>query len=268
MADFLISSLRGGQNDTDPPISLANDQVVSARNVEFTVSTLGERRRGGEAIDLTGSGLESHSRVTWMHRHLPTTDETEAEFWALGVTNAASYALARKDTAWSNPTFDDAPLLNNGGEYKFQAVTLHGKMFLAYRSAVDRLHVWDGTTLRRAGLAGPTAAPTAANSGSGSFATTRYYRVRWVYMSGSTVLRRSEPSDSVSITPSGTGAGILVTRPATTGSDGDETHWEVEASTDNANFYALSSAILATTTYTDTAGTNYAEFSESVRGQR
>lgn len=262
MADFLITSLRGGMNDTDPPIALPDDQCVLAQNVEFTLSTLGERRRGGSAITLTSSGLDTKTRVTFLHRYLPTTDESDAELWGFGHTDASTYALARKDTSWHNVPFVDNPLLTSGAEYNFQAVNLHGKLFLAYKSAQDRLHVWDGSTLRRAGLAPPTAAPTGANTGSGSFAATvRYYRVREIVQSGSTILRRSEPSPVLTFTPSGSGTGVVVTKPADMGESA--THWELEASLNNADFYRIATTVVGTTTATDSSASYAATFTLS-----
>src|SRR5690606_5003066 len=66
-----------------------------------------------------------------------------------------------------------------------------------------------------------------------------------------TTLRRSEPSASQSFTPSGSGTAARVTKPATI-SEG-ETHWEIEASTDNVNFYVIATQAVGTTTYNDSA---------------
>src|SRR6185503_14115498 len=95
--------------------------------------------------------------------------------------------------------------------------TLNGKLYLAFDSAVDRLHVYDPNLstprVRRVGFITP-AAPSAANSGTaGAYAAVlRYYRVRWVQMKGHTVVRRSEPSTSVSFTPSGAAVGVVITQ--------------------------------------------------------
>lgn len=253
MADLTITSLRGGMNDTDPPSSLAEDQCVLAENVEFVESMLGERRKGSEAIDLTSASLTGKDAVTFLYRHTPSEDETAAELWALGVTFAGAYQLAYKDTAWHTVTPVDAITVTGAYAFTVQAQSLHGKLFLAYKSAVDRLHVWDGTTLRAAGVATPSA-PTAADAGVGTFSGKRYYRVRYIEKSGSTVLRRSEPSDTLTFTPSGTGASVTVTRPALLGVG--ETHWEIEASLDNANFYAMATIAAATTTHSDSVAFN------------
>lgn len=253
MADFLIQSLRGGQCE-DAPASLADDQCVLARNVEWWKSPLGERRLGSTAIDLTGSDLATCDRIVWVYRHLPTTDLGDAQLWALGITDGSpsTATLAYKDTTWHTVTMDDAIDIDGINEYQVQGQTLHGKLFIAYGSGVDRLHVWDGTSLRRTGIAEPAAAPTGADSASaGSFSGTRYYRVRFTAQGGSGVtLRRSEPSDTLTFSPDGAHTGVVVTRPSLVNEG--ETHWELEASVDNANFYRIATTAVATTTATDT----------------
>jgi hypothetical protein len=91
--------------------------------------------------------------------------------------------------------------------------------------------------------------------------------VRFVEKSGTTVLRRSEPSDAFGFTPDGAHVSITWTRPTAPGEG--ETHWEIELSPDNANFYVVSSIVLATTTYVDSAAvTAYAQstLSETITG--
>lgn len=221
-----------------------------AMNVEFNASTCGERRRGHTAIDLTGSGIESHDRVTFLHRFLPTNDETEAELWALGVTGTSTSTLVKKASAWSTVSPLDAIILTDNYPNQLEPATLHGKMFVAYKSGQDRLHVWDGTSLRRTGLVQPSP-PTAANTGAGgTFSGIRYYRVRTTVQSGGTTLRRSEPSTTLTFTPSGANTGAVITKPAATGES--ETHWELEASVDDVLYYVIATNPVATTTSTDT----------------
>lgn len=257
MANFTLSSLRGGLNDHDPEFSLQPDQSVESINVEYYQSTLGERRRGSDAISLP-AGITAEAMVSFLYRHLPTADEGAAELWALATTVGVSKSLQRKTTVWAAVTFSDT--FTNTGVYPFQvaAQSAHGKLFLAYKSDQNRLHVWDGTVMRRAGLAPPTAAPTAADTGVGTFATTRYYRVRETVKSGVTTLRRSEPSPVLTKAPSGTGTGLIVTKPADMGESA--THWELEASLDNANFYLIATTVVGTATVTDSvsAVTGYA----------
>ena len=250
MPDLSITSLRGGMNNTDAAIALPDDQGTSMVNVELTTSMLGERRKGTSTITLP-SFLSARDRVPFLYRHLPTADEADAQLWALGVTGTTTAKLGYKTTAWTEVTISDTPTLTGLSQYRWAGATLHGKLHLAYPSNQDRLHVWDGTTLRRSGFTSTISAPTAADAGSGSLAGTRYGRVRFVEVSGSTVLRRSEPSTSLTFAPSGTGASITWTRP-TAPSEG-ETHWEIELSTDDANYYRMSRIAIGTTTYSDTA---------------
>lgn len=133
---------------------------------------------------------------------------------------------------------------------------LNNKLFVAYDSAVNRLHVWDpsatGNVLRRVGLARP-AAPTAVDVGSGSYAATlRYYRVRWISQVGGTTRRASEVGPAVVFTPSGSGSGVIVTRPAVPSNE-YVTHWQVLGSVDDKTYYDISAPIAtATTTFFDT----------------
>lgn len=262
MPPVTITSLRGGYNDSDPPMALADDQCTVAVNVEFNRSMLGERRKGAEALDQPASWpFSGCERCVWLHRHLPTTDPADAQLWALCINDTGPAAvLAYKDTTWHTVSMSDALTIDGVSEYQVRGVSLHGKLFLFYNSSVDRLHVWDGTSLRRVGMAPMSTAPTAADSGSGSFATTRYYRVRETVQSGGTTILRSEPSDVLTKSPSGSGSGVTVTKPSTVNSDPAATHWELEASLDNSNFYVIATTAIGTTTATDTtaAATGYA----------
>lgn len=245
-------------NNTDPAIGLPEDQCTLARNVEWIDSMLGERRKGTDAITLPAF-LSGKDRVPFLHRHLPSSDETGAELWALGVTGTASAALGRKTTSWSEVTISDTPVLTGFSQYRWTAVSLHGKLHLFYPSNVDRNHVWDGTTLRRGGFTETISAPTAADAGgAGTLAGTRYGRVRFAEVSGTTVLRRSEPGAVLTFAPSGSNASITWTKPSSP-SEG-ETHWEIELSTDNANFYRMARIVVGTTTHSDSVvyGTGYA----------
>jgi hypothetical protein len=261
--DFTLFSLRGGLNDSDPAPALNPDDCTVAENVEFVYSTLGERRLGCTAISLPTSitADANMTAVTWMHRHLPTSNEGAAELWVLAQNLAGSqYVLTRRNqTVWTTiPLALDTLTVNTPFGHRISATSLHGKLFFAFNTDQDILHVWDGTTLRRVGMGTP-AAPTAVDTGvAGAFAGTRYYRIRYTVMSGTTVLRRSEPGATLTFAPSGTKTGAVVTKPASIGES--ETHWEIEASTDNANFYRLAQTVVGTTTYTDTValGTGYA----------
>lgn len=248
---LLITSHRGGYNDTDPPNALNPDECTNALNVEFFDSLLGERRAGTATLDLTSSGLTTETHAVHISQWFPTNVPTLPEYIAISATPGASVKAARRNTSgvWSALSPNDA--IDNAAPGIFAIVTqaLNGKIFIAYKSAQNRLHCWDGTSWRRVGLAAPSP-PTGADTGTaGTFSGTRYYRIRITVMSGSTVLLRSEPSTVLTFVPSKTKNGATITKPSLPGEG--ETHWEIEASLDNANWYRLSQIVVATTTYTD-----------------
>src|SRR3990167_6714524 len=258
MPDLTIASLRGGMNNSDPAIMLPEDQTILSQNIELFDSMLGERRLGTTAITLPAD-ISARDRVTFAYRHLPSSLESGAELWLLGVTGTTTAVLSKKTTTWATITISDTPTLTGNSQYRWQGVSIHGKLFLAYDTGTDRLHVFDPTisttALRRVGLDNP-AAPTAADTGAGAQEATRYYRVRYVIQVSGTTVIRSE--SSAVLTHDATAAsGVTVTKPASI-SEG-ETHWELEASTDNVNFYRIATTAVGTTTYDDTTadGTGY-----------
>src|SRR5688572_16277531 len=103
LVDFAVKSLRGGLNNSDPPIAIGDDQCVTATNVEFLRSLLGERRRGTSAVT-AATNIANKERVTFLHRHVPGVDETAAELYAFGFTAGGSGVLSRKTTSWTDIT--------------------------------------------------------------------------------------------------------------------------------------------------------------------
>lgn len=263
--DFTIIDLSGGYNDSIPPTSIAPNQCVTAENIDFFRAPVGARRKGCTAITLPSS-LSSKAQITFLHRNVHTVDESGAELWAFATTVGVSSQISYKDTAWHDVSFVDPPTNTGVYPYQFVAQSLHGKMFLAYKSEVDILHVWDGTNLRRVGLQEPDF-PIGANQGSGSFTTVRYYRIRETVQINTVTVLRSEPSTEVQFTPSGTGAGVTVTKGATENSNA--THWELEASLNGFDFYVIDTVVIGTTSTIDTtsAAAGYAasfELSEDI----
>jgi len=252
-------------NDTDPPNALEQDECTVAENVEFFYSTLGERRLGTQQVDLIGSNLAGASEIVFLARHYPTSEEIDNQLFGFGLTITPEIIISYRDpltATWNDVTITDAFSTTNPYPYRFASQSFDGKLFVAGKTAVDRLHVWDGTQFRRVGLAQP-AAPVVADEGVGTYTGTRYFRVRYIEKTGSTILLRSEPSDSTTFVPSGTGAGAAISRPALLGEG--ETHWEVEASTDNTLFYVIATLPVATTSYndeTDIATTDYADLGD------
>lgn len=244
----LIADLRRGRNGIDPPHSLADTECADAVNVDWYQSMIGRKRGGATALSMTGSTFTG--KISSLGRHIPTSDATLAEMW--GVDDAATPIINRLagGATWAAPTLKDVP---TGNGWDFSMASSGGKFFMAYKSGVNRLHCWDGSTVRRTSLPVP-AAPSVVNTGAGTyFNILRYYRVRWTIQVAGITTRRSEPSASTSFTPSGAGTAARATEPAAA-SEG-ETHWELEVSLDNANFFVLATTAVGTTTYDDSTAT-------------
>lgn len=247
---IVIDDLTGGRNPIDNPWEIGENECVDAVNVDWYRTRFARKRGGSEAVSLTFSaGGPFTGAIGSLFRHVPGTEDTAAELWA--IDSAGVWGRMAAAATFAAPTLKDA---NTGQAFDIAEASINGKLALAYESAVARMHGWDGSTVRRLGLAA-SAAPTAADGGGGGAyaAVLRYYRQRSTVQSGGITIRRSEPSASVSFTPSGANANATVTQ-ATVINEG-ETHWEVEASIDNVTFYRIATVAIATTTYADTAAT-------------
>lgn len=247
---LVIQDLRGGRNGFDPPWAIRDNECADAVNVHWYGGTRLAKKRGGTTSVLTtfSSGGPFTGTTSSLIRHLPSPNQAAAELWAIDDANVVGRMAG--GTTFAAPTLKDAP---TGNGWDWTGTSINGLLMLGYKSGTARLHCWDGATVRRTGLAA-TVAPTAADGGSGSYAATlRYYRQRSTVQSSGITVRRSEPSPSVSFTPSGSGANATVTQAAVINEG--ETHWEIEGSTDNATFYRIATVAIGTPTYADTATT-------------
>src|SRR5581483_9241133 len=114
-SDLAIGNWRGGQNDTDPAIAIQDDQVQLARNVEFFLSMLGERRAGCDPIDLTGAGFGGTGSIT-------VTATSSTAWGVIGVTLAPLGVLAFVNAAnggfsQSVSSFNSAYVVNAASNY-------------------------------------------------------------------------------------------------------------------------------------------------------
>lgn len=247
-----LKDFTGGRNAVDDPCSIDQNQVVEMRNGD-TWRTHLMRKRGGATAPSIGSAFTGV--IGSLISHFPSNNPALAELW--GADDAATPVLGRMAGA---STFSSITLKDNlsatTDSYKVRGASYGGKLFLAYKSAVDRLHAYDpnlsSPSARRTGVTTPGAAGSAAaNTGSGSYAATkRYYRQRARIKNGSIVTAQSEPSVSESFTPSGSGTGVVITKFASLSES--ETHWVVEGSLDDAVYFELSETAVGTGTYTDT----------------
>jgi hypothetical protein len=184
--------------------------------------------------------------------HRPAGSGTiQPQLWAFSNTTAVVvHAWSTVTSTWTARTLIDTPT----GSGSPIALTFNDKFYLAYENAENRLHLWDGTAVRRVGLIQP-AAPTIANTGAGAYAATaRQYRIAFLIKSGSDVVVMSELSAAVSFTPSGAGTAARITKSTTVDS---ATHWRIYALISTAgDTYDLYEDIsgdiaVATTTYDD-----------------
>jgi hypothetical protein len=243
-----LTATKGLDERQQPTTDGAEGFALESENVAFGQSGALVMRLGMKTQALTSSGITGI--VEWLGKFV--TNAGVEELWACS-NNAGTANLARRvNGVWSTVTFSDT--VNVSNLRYMQGVSLNGKFFLAYDSNVNRLHVWDGTALRRAGILKPSA-PTVADTGSGSYgANARRYRVMFSIISGSDVVAQSELSDATnSFTPSGSGTAARVTKPTTPDS---ATHWAVYAISGATDTYALYKNIsgniaVGTTTYDD-----------------
>lgn len=230
------------------------DSVLEADNLSFLTDSFVSMRNAFTDEDLTGSGFTGE--IQWMGRHI-TNDGVE-EVWA-AANNSGTVACARKVSGvWTPVTLTDTPAEANLSE--MHSVSFNGKLYLAYDSAVNRLHLWDGTQVRRVGLT-VSGQGSVADTGSGSYAATaRRYRFSQRIKDGTDIVAESELSEAVSFTPSGSGTAARITKPTTVDS---ATHWVVygliSSAGDTYDLYEeLAETENATTTYDDsTAPASY-----------
>lgn len=224
------------------------DQVIEALNVTFASDAVLQMRQGfDDSIAINAAALAGSTK--WIGRHI-ANDGAEEGWVASDDAGTPNLARSISGGTYNAVTFSDT--VNANGLPFIQTTTQNGKLYFCYDSNVNRLHVWDGTSVRRVGL-GIATAPTVATLGGAGLNFTRYYRQRnTVQVSGVTV-RRSEPSTSATITLVDD-SGVQVTKGAVSGEN--ETHWEVEYADAAAGpWYRAATVVVGTTTYDDTAAT-------------
>lgn len=257
-----ITDLRGGQNNSDSPLLIPDTQLVTAQNIEWHRCAVARRRQGSQTVT-TGGFPTAGNAIQWLFRYMPSADDNAAELWALD--QAGLLVRCRASATWG-PGGGIALADAVQTLYEISAVSFNGKLFMAYNSGPDRLHVSDGTTdnHRRAGLATPAAA-TVADTGAGTYAATlRYYKVQWLNANVEPDVG-SELSPAVSFTPSGGGTHARVTRPSLPSET--ETHWRLFGSPDGVNYYRLADIVVGTSTYDDnTAPSAYSTVSPTFAG--
>lgn len=233
-----------GRDRSDTPFLVPEDQCLEAYNVDWFQSSLGRKRGGASALGITG-GTAMASGVLSIARHVPADDQTLAEMWA--VDGALKFHRLAAGTAWADPTVLDA-ITATAQEVAFQS--FNGKLYVAYKNGHNRLHAWDGSTLRRVGLDQPAVAASTVLAG-GAVTDTRRYRIAWTkQVAGVTTYRSNLGTATGSIVLAA--QQVTVTRPAAAGEG--ETHWELYGAASPFTDYRLvATTVIATTTAVDNA---------------
>jgi hypothetical protein len=141
----IITAQTGGRNGYAPPWEVQDTECVDAVNVDLYGTPFARKRGGLVNPNFTGAG--GASRCSTLYRHVPATDPTVAELWA--TDNSAGIFRLAGGPAWVTPTVQDPP---TGQGWNVTYASINGKLMIAYQSAQPRLHLWDGTTVRRAGI--------------------------------------------------------------------------------------------------------------------
>lgn len=241
---LILTGIRGRDGST-ADIDIPMSRCSEAMNVDWYQSPLGRKRGGSASVSTTG-GTAFSGTIASLFRYVPGADESAAQLW--GVDSAGLVKRLSAGTSWADVTLADSIQTKT---QDVNCAVLNGKLFMAYDSAVDRLHVWDGTTHRRVGLKTPAAAPTTSTSG-GAVTDTRTYKVAWVTQSGGITIRRSELSSASTPVVLSTNK-ATVTRPTAAGES--ETHWELYAASTDGVYYLLATTAIATTTCDDNNAT-------------
>lgn len=234
-----------GRNGSDPLLLIPDNQCLEAFNIDWYKASLGRKRGGATTLSLATSGTAFASGTAALGRFVPAFDQTAAEFWAIDF--ALNFHRLAGGVTWADPTVLDAC---SATPQEVNYLPFNGKLYISYKSAHNRLHVWDGTSLRRAGLDLPPTPTTAAPSGTG-VTDTRRYRVAWTkQVSGVTTYRSNLSVATGSVVLAN--QTVVVTRGTAPGEG--ETHWELYAASTTSTFgdYRLiKTTAIATTTATD-----------------
>lgn len=192
--------------------------VLEADNLGYLTDAFMSIRNAFTDETLTSAGFTGE--IQWLGRHV-TNDGVE-ELWGAAY-NSGTVACARRVAGvWTAVTLIDTP--NPDSLTQMHSVTFNGKLYLAYDSAVNRLHLWDGTSVRRVGLT-VSGIGSAADTGAGSYAATaRQYRFSQRLKVGTDIVVESELSAAIAFTPSGSGTAARITQPTVVDS---ATHWVV-----------------------------------------
>lgn len=240
-----------GRNGIDPPQDLPDDMAAEVLNLDFYDGSLGRKRSGAAAVTL--NGFTAGNTVDHLFRYLPSDDETAAELHAIEGGALTTGQRLAAGTTWATYTLANAIQAN---PTDVSMVNFAGKLYQAYNSSVNRIHVYPsaGGTHRVVGLATP-ATPANPTEAAGAVTDTRKYAVCWTRQENSVTVLRSNLSDTNATAATLSSEQATITRPALAGEG--ETHWELYAFSIVDN-YSLGYRIATTAVGTTTAADNNA----------
>lgn len=195
MSQPILWTKNTGRNGFDPPIAVPLTQSVESRNVYLYKGGLGTRRGGSTSITITGV-----SAPIFAIGEFQPTSPTTTELWLVDSSTPIKILRCAGGASFTNETLVDNVTQTIPAGVGVCFATLNGKLWIAYQSGVNRMHVFDPNnastnTVRRGGLKAFGSAPTVANTGSGSYAAVaRYYVTRSIEQQSGIVNRRSEAS--------------------------------------------------------------------------
>src|SRR6185295_3726105 len=170
----LVWSRCRGRNGVDAPTELPDDIAAEAINVVFTKSQLFQKRKGcaSQTATLTGSPIVAYNAF---QRFTPGQDDSAMELHVIDTNNPVKFLRIAAGTAAASLTPKDDVSGVPEKTSNMTSCVLNDKIYWAYGSGVNRLHVYDRalstTTVRRVGLPLPAAA-TVADTGSGAYVAT------------------------------------------------------------------------------------------------
>ena len=237
-----------GRNGSDSTFLINDQQCLEAYNVDFYRAGLARKRGGSQNLSLATSGTAFSGGAVSMSPFLPSDDQTARELWA--IDGAMVFHRLAASVTWA-----DVPLLDtcSGFPQEVDFQSFNGKLFVAMKNAHNRLHCWDGTSLRRVGLDLPGALVSIVLAG-GTITDTRQYRISWTKQNGSGVTTDRSNLNVASASQVMATQQATITRPAPPGEG--ETHWELWAASTTSAFgdwRLQATTVIATTTAVDNA---------------
>ncbi len=238
-----------GRDGYDHPLAMPDYLAQHCVDVTLNRGSLPAKRHGSSAVTLAGDTFSGYAAI---YRYLPGQDPSAQQLFIVSKDATVKILQVASGNTATALTLTDAVTSAIG----FSFAVLNTRLYIAYRSGLNRLQYFDAsmtTNIHRAGLLSNSTF-TVGNTGGGGYpATPRWYRIAIRRVDGAgAVVAQSNLGTAVAFTPSGGGTAARLTL---TGfpSDGGITHWVVfgAAQSIDGPYYELAQVILATTTYDD-----------------